>query len=53
MDIKVKVKDTRTGAIKEVKKSLAGDYLGTGNFVLVEEKKQDSKPKFNFSGKEE
>jgi hypothetical protein len=36
---KVKIKDIKTGAIKEVKKSLAGDYVGTGKFVLVEEKK--------------
>ena len=35
---KVKVKDIKTGAIKEVKKSLAGDYVGTGNFVLVDNK---------------
>lgn len=32
---KVKIKDKKTGAIKEVKKSLAGDYVGTGKFVLV------------------
>ena len=43
---KVKIKDIKTGAIKEVKKSLAGDYLGTGNFVLVEEK-SESKLKLN------
>jgi len=36
---KVKIKDKKTGAIKEVKKSLAGDFIGTGKFVLVEEKK--------------
>ena len=36
---KVKIKDIKTGAIKEVKKSLAGDYVGTGKFVLVENKK--------------
>jgi len=35
---KVKIKDKKTGAIKEVKKSLAGDFIGTGKFVLVEEK---------------
>ena len=45
---KVKIKDKITGAVKEVKKSLAGDYLGTGKFVLVEdEPKQEIKPKFN------
>ena len=36
---KVKIKDKKTGAIKEVKKSLAGDYVGTGKFVLVENNK--------------
>ena len=35
---KVKIKNIKTGAIEEVKKSLAGDYIGTGNFVLYEEK---------------
>lgn len=32
----VKIKDIKTGAIKEVKKSLAGDFIGTGKFVIVE-----------------
>ena len=40
---KVKIKDTKTGAIKEVKKSLAGDYIGTGKFVLVDENKEAKK----------
>ena len=35
----VKIKDKNTGAIKEIKKSLAGDFIGTGKFVLVEDKK--------------
>jgi len=35
----VKIKDIKTGAIKVIKKSLAGDYIGTGKFTLVEEKK--------------
>ena len=43
---KVKIKDIQTGAIKEVKKSLAGDYVGTGKFVLVEEK-EAKKPSFS------
>ena len=41
----VKIKDVKTGAIKEVKKSLAGDYIGTGKFVLVEEK-ENKMPSF-------
>lgn len=35
---KVKIKDIKTGAIKVVKKSLAGDYIGTGKFTLVDNK---------------
>ena len=49
---KVKIKDVKTGAIKEVKKTLAGDYIGTGKFVLVEEK-ENKNDKFKFNGKEE
>lgn len=55
----VKVKDKKTGAVKEIKKSLAGDYVGTGNFVLFEEKKfeekkfEEIKPKNNGFRKEE
>lgn len=40
---KVKVKDKVTGAIKEVNKALADDFIGTGNFELVEEKKANEK----------
>ena len=43
---KVKVKDIRTGAIYEVKKSLASDYIGTGDFELVKEEKEDKKSSF-------
>ena len=44
---KVKIKNIKTGAIKEVEKSLAGDFIGTGKFVLVEEKKSTIlKPSF-------
>lgn len=42
---KVKIKDVKTGAIKEVKKSLASDYVGTGKFALVEDK-EAKKPSF-------
>ncbi len=49
---KVIVKDKKTGATKEIKKSLAGDYVGTGKFVLVEEKVQEFKPKNTSFGKE-
>ena len=40
---KVKIKDINTGAITEVKKSLASDYVGTGKFVIVENKKETTK----------
>ena len=35
---KVKIKNVKTGAIEEVKSELAGDYVGTKEWVLVEEK---------------
>ena len=44
---KVKVKDIRNGTIYEVRKSLASDYIGTGDFELVEEKKEDKKSALN------
>ena len=37
---KVKIKDKKTGAIKEVKKTLASDYVGTGKFELVKNEKK-------------
>lgn len=44
--VKVKVKNIKTGVIKEVSKSLAGDYVGTGEFELYQEKKvEETKPK--------
>ena len=46
MNDKVKIKDIKTGAVKEVKKSLAGDYVATGKFVILEEIKE-AKPKLN------
>lgn len=50
---KVKIKDIKTGAIKEVKKALADDYIGTGKFVLVEEKPEDGFKNKNSFRKEE
>ena len=50
---KVKVKDIRTGAVKEVNKSLASDYVGTGNFEIYKEKKEKKEaiktPDFKFN----
>ena len=39
----VKIKDKRTGAVKTVKKSLASDYIGTGNFEIAKPEKKTSK----------
>ena len=44
--IKVKVKDIKTGVIYEVKKSLASDYVGTGDFELVSDEKEEKKSAF-------
>lgn len=44
---KVKVKDIKTGAIKEVNKSLASDYVGTGRFELYKEKEKKEATKIN------
>jgi len=41
---KVKVRDIRNGAIYEVRKSLASDYIGTGDFELVKDEKEEKKP---------
>lgn len=51
---KIKIQDIKTGAVKEVKKVLAGDYLGTGRFKLYEEKpvKEETK-KTIFTKKED
>ena len=53
---KVKIKNIKTGAVTEVKKALADDFIGTGDFELFEEKKQEVeeiKPKNNSFRKEE
>ena len=50
----VKIRDVKTGAVKEVSKSLASDYVGTKKFVIVtEEKKSQSKPLYNEHKEEE
>ena len=54
---KVKIRNIETGAVKEVEKSLASDYIGTKKFVLYEEKKSKTpfveEPKKPFLAKEE
>lgn len=49
----VKIKDKKTGAVKTVKKSLAGDYVGTGKFELVKEEKEKKVPRFSIKPEEE
>lgn len=49
---KVKVINKKTGAIKEIKKALAGDYIGTGEFEMYLEKKQENKPEISVNRKE-
>ena len=49
--IKVKIKDIKTGIIYEVKKSLASDYIGTGDFELVKDEKVEKKSSFYKSEK--
>lgn len=44
----VSIKDKKTGAIKKVKKVLASDYVGTGKFELLKEKKE-KQPVFNIN----
>ena len=52
---KIKIQDIRNGAIKEVKKALAGDFIGTGNFKLYEENKviKEEPKKAIFTKKED
>ena len=45
--VKVKIQDVKNKVIKEVEKTLASDYIGTGKFKLYEEKKEQPKPNEN------
>ncbi|MBO5143024.1 MAG: hypothetical protein J6C46_08595 [Clostridia bacterium] len=46
----VKVKNKKTGVVKVVKKVLASDFIGTGEWVLVEKEiAKQEKPKFDFN----
>lgn len=49
---KVTIKDIKTGATKEVSKELAGDYIGTGKFVLNDEKEKKEETKSIIPNKE-
>ena len=40
----VKIKDKTNGAVIEVKKSLAGDYIGTGKYIPVLDKDKVKEP---------
>ena len=37
---KVKVKNVKTGVVKEVDKAIAGDYIGTKNWEIVTNEKE-------------
>ena len=41
--------DKKTGAVKEVKKSLASDYIGTGKFEIYKEPEKEKKKDFKFN----
>lgn len=45
---KVKIRNIKTKVIMEVKKVLADDFIGTGEFELVKENEESPKPK-NFN----
>lgn len=44
---KVKIRNVKTGAIEEVKKEIAGDFIGTKEWVMAEEKEPKKEPIFN------
>lgn len=47
---KVTIRNKKTKAEMQVNKSLAGDYIGTGEFELVEDnKKEEKKPTRDFN----
>lgn len=48
----IKLKDKSNGAIIEVKKSLASDYIGTGKYVAVVEEKEIVKATIKENTKE-
>lgn len=50
---KVKIENIKTKIVKIVEKNIASDYLGTGNWKLVEEKKEQNYRKFDTRKEEE
>jgi len=40
----VKIKDKTNGAVIEVKKSLASDYIGTGKYIPILDKNEVKEP---------
>nr|DAI31733.1 MAG TPA: hypothetical protein [Bacteriophage sp.] len=51
--VKVKIENIKTKVVKEVEKAIASDYLGTGVWKLVEEKKEQNYRNFNSRKEEE
>ena len=42
---KIKIRNVETGAIEEVKKTLASDYVGTGQFeIYIEQEEEKEQP---------
>lgn len=51
---KVKIRNIKTGAVEEVKKEIAGDFIGTREWVLEESKQQSKEePKKDIFNKED
>lgn len=50
--MKTKIKDKTNGAIIEVPKELASDFLSTGRYEIVEREEKKSKPTFVKSKEE-
>ena len=51
--VKVIIENINTKVVKEVEKAIASDYLGTGTWKLVEEKKEQNYRKFDTRKEEE
>ena len=50
---KVKIENIKTKVVKEIEKTIASDYLGTGDWKLIEEKKEQNYKRFDSRKEEE
>ncbi len=46
---KVKVRNKKNGVIKEIDSNIASDFIGTGEYELVEDKKVELRKPTNFN----